>query len=303
MASRTTVEIESQPQVWRSAIERATREGRPAPGLPTSGQRVAVIGCGTSWFMAQAYCLLREELGQGSSDAFTSSLFPVGRSGDYERIILLSRSGTTTEIVETARDLASRGAALTLITAVGGGPIAAHVDDEIVLDFADEESVVQTRFATSALMLLRASLGQDLQGALEDLAAVLGQEIPQAWIDAEQVSFLGDGWCFGLANEAGLKWREASQSWTESYPAMEYRHGPIAIAQPGRLVWVFGEAPAGMAEQVAATGADFLVFPQDPVAALVLAQRVAVARAEARGLDPDRPRHLTRAVILPQDEG
>lgn len=296
MTSKTTSEINSQPELWQRAVDLAPG----VEGLPGAGERVAVIGCGTSWFMAQSYATLREDLGQGPTDAFTASLFPTGR--DYDRVILLSRSGTTTEMIDVAVALEGRSTHTVLLTAVGAGPIAAHVESEIVLDFADEVSVVQTRFATTALTLLRASLGQDLTAAVADAATALAREIPQAWVDAEQVSFLGEGWCYGLANEAGLKWREASQSWTESYPAMEYRHGPIAIAQPGRLTWVFGPAPAGMDEQVAATGAQFLTFDLDPVAALVLAQRVAVARAEARGLDPDNPRHLTRAVILPDGE-
>ena len=82
---------------------------------------------------------------------------------------------------------------------------------------------------------------------------------------------------------------------------MEYRHGPIAIAQPGRLTWVFGEAPEGMAEQVAETGAAFVTSELDPMAHLVLLHRLAVERADARGLDADSPRSLTRAVILPSD--
>ena len=35
----------------------------------------------------------------------------------------------------------------------------------------------------------------------------------------------------------------------------------------------------------------------DPQAELVLAQRVAIATALARGIDPDRPRHLARSVM------
>src|SRR3712207_7559300 len=46
-------------------------------------------------------------------------------------------------------------------------------------------------------------------------------------------TFLGRGWTIGLANEAALKLRESAQAWTESYPAMEYRHGPISITAPG----------------------------------------------------------------------
>jgi glucosamine 6-phosphate synthetase-like amidotransferase/phosphosugar isomerase protein len=34
---------------------------------------------------------------------------------------------------------------------------------------------------------------------------------------------------------------------------------------------------------------------------LIAAQRLAVALAEGKGLDPDHPRHLARSVILPSD--
>ena len=85
---------------------------------------------------------------------------------------------------------------------------------------------------------------------------------------------------------------------------MEYRHGPISIAAPGRAVWPFGPLPPGLADQMRATGATLVdTGDLDPLAALVLAQRFAVAAAEARGLDPDQPRNLTRSVILPVDGG
>ncbi|HEY1175235.1 MAG TPA: sugar isomerase, partial [Phytomonospora sp.] len=63
-------------------------------------------------------------------------------------------------------------------------------------------------------------------------------------------------------------------------------------------VWFFGTPPDGLLDQVRATGAYASVSPADPLAELVRAQRLAVAVAAARGLDPDRPRHLTRSVIL-----
>lgn len=80
---------------------------------------------------------------------------------------------------------------------------------------------------------------------------------------------------------------------------MDYRHGPIAIAQPGRLVWSFGEPPRGLADDVARTGATMVTSDLDPMAHLVLAQRLAVELGRQRGLEPDRPRHLSRAVELP----
>jgi glucosamine 6-phosphate synthetase-like amidotransferase/phosphosugar isomerase protein len=62
--------------------------------------------------------------------------------------------------------------------------------------------------------------------------------------------------------------------------------------------------PDGLRADVQRTGATFLDSHLDPLAHLITAQRVAVARAEALGLDPDRPRSLTRSVILePADPG
>ena len=169
-----------------------------------------------------------------------------------------------------------------------------------MLDFADEESVVQTRFATTALALLRASLGHDVGRAADDAARALEADLPLEPGSVSQVTFLGTGWTVGLAYEAALKLREAAQAWTEAYPAMEYRHGPIAIAAPGRAVWPFGPLPRGLADDIEATGATLVdTGDLDPMAALVLAQRFAVAEAERRGLDPDRPRNLTRSVVLP----
>jgi fructoselysine-6-P-deglycase FrlB-like protein len=92
--------------------------------------------------------------------------------------------------------------------------------------------------------------------------------------------------------------REAAQLWTEAYPQMEYRHGPISIAQPGRAVWVLGHPVAGIAADIRSTGATLVDDDLDPVVDLVRAQLLAVRRAEAGALDPDQPRHLTRAVLL-----
>jgi fructoselysine-6-P-deglycase FrlB-like protein len=47
------------------------------------------------------------------------------------------------------------------------------------------------------------------------------------------------------------------------------------------------------------TGATIVSEGSDPMAELVLIQRLAVELAEARGLDPDHPKHLTRSVVLP----
>ena len=285
-------EIARQPDAW-------TRAAGMAPGLagvlPRPGESVAVIGCGTSWFMAVAYAGLREAAGQGRTDAFPASEVPTGRT--YDRVVAISRSGTTTEVV---RAVDSVPAPVLALTAVAGSPVAAAATETVVLDFADERSVVQTVFATTTLMLLRASLGESVEPVVAQAREVLaGQHrLDPATASVEQISFLGRHWAYGVAQEAALKLREACRLWTESYPQMEYRHGPIAVAQPGRAVWVMGDPVVGLAEEVRRTGALLVDDALDPVADLVRAQILAVDRAEAGGLDPDRPRSLARSVVL-----
>jgi len=285
-------EVASQPGCWLRAADLV-------PGvaglLPAPGERVAVTGCGTSWFIAQSYAALREASGHGETDAFAASEMPVRRR--YDRAVVLSRSGTTTEILQLLGKLA--GAVPTVvITADARAPVAEAADAVIALGFADELSVVQTRFATTELALLRAHLGHDMTAVAAAAEAALAEPLPAALTGARQFTFLGTGWTCGLANEAALKLREAAGMWTESYPAMEYRHGPISVTGPGSVVWLLGPAPDGLAAEVAAAGGVALQSSGDPMAELVLVQRLAAALARARGLDPDRPRNLNRSVIL-----
>ncbi len=282
-------EIRSQPDAWSRAHEAASAHGG---ALPQRGERVAFVGCGTSWFMAMAAAAFREDAGLGESDAFAASEVSARRS--YDRIVAFSRSGTTTEVV---RLLAVADAPTTLITAVAASPAEHHATSTIVLPYADEYSVVQTRFATTALALLRSHLGDDLAVAVADARAALAIDVASL-APALQATFVGTRWAVGLAHEAALKAREAAQLWTESYPAFEYRHGPVAIAEEGRLVWGLDRESAGLRREVEATGARYVHHSLDPMAELVVAQRFAVAAAVRRGLNPDRPRSLTRSVIL-----
>jgi fructoselysine-6-P-deglycase FrlB-like protein len=286
-------EVATQPGDW---VRAAARVPELRSVLPAPGERVAVVGCGTSLFIAQAYAALREGDGQGLTDAWPASEHRLDRG--YDRLLALSRSGTTTEVIEVleryGRELPS-----TVITADAHTPVV-DLAAPVVLDDVDERSVVQTRFATTTLALLRASLGQSVERAAAQAQEVLdaGPEILDPVSDADEVTFIGRAWTTGLANEAALKLRESTQAWTESYPAMEYRHGPISITSAGRVVWAFGEVPAGLPEQVRATGGHFEHADRDPMADLVRVHRLCLTRAAAAGLDPDAPRNLTRSIIL-----
>ena len=289
-------EIATQPDDWAAVVQRLPEV---AELLPRAGERVATIGCGTSWFMGQAYAVLRESLGQGVTDAFAASEHHLARG--YDRVVVITRSGTTSEVIEVVEELRAAGTPHVALVATAGTAVPEAAESTILLPEVDEQSVVQTRFATTVLALLRASLGESLEQAIADAREVLAEPDDTAYagmFDAEQVSFLGRGWTIGLANEAALKLRESVQFWAEAYPAMEYRHGPISIAAPGRVTWAIGDVPEGLSEQVRATGAHFEHRDIDPMAELVRLQRYCVARADAAGINPDEPRNLARSIIL-----
>src|SRR5437867_2877619 len=127
-------EVASQPFAWA----KAARLGSAAE-LPEHGARIAAVGCGTSLFMAQAYAATREEAGAGETDAFAASEYPAGRR--YDAVVAISRSGTTTEVLDLLRALP--GTPTLAVTAVAGSPIAAAAGRAVSLPFADERSVVQ----------------------------------------------------------------------------------------------------------------------------------------------------------------
>jgi fructoselysine-6-P-deglycase FrlB-like protein len=291
-------EIVSQPAVWRAAAGLAVRCRAAVP----DGERVAFIGCGTSWFVAQAVASLRESLGFGESDAFAASEAPLDRH--YDRVVAISRSGNTTEVVRALSGL-PRDLPTVAVVAVTAGPVLDAAAQTIALDFADEQSVVQTRFATAVIAMFRAAYGHDIASVAAEAELLLGPAptlvdlgVNPGALACRRFVFLGHGWTVGLAHEAALKLREAALAATESYPAMEYRHGPIALAEPGTAVWWLGADEAELVDEVAALGATVVHEHTDPLVSLVAIHLLALGLATRDGLDPDTPRNLSRSVVL-----
>jgi len=207
-------EIVSQPGCWSKAIELAASAEL---ALPRPGDRVAAVGCGSSLNVARCYAVLREAAGQGETDAFPASEVPATRR--YDRMVYISRTGTTTEVLEALRR-APRKATTTAVTADPSAPLAAEADRVVLLDFADERSVVSSRFITSSIVLLRAHLGADVRGLADAAAHAVARPLPPGLAERSEFTFLGRSWAAGVADEAALKLREASRTWAESYPAM-----------------------------------------------------------------------------------
>lgn len=293
LGRRTTEEIASQPALWRRAQRQA--DERPA-GLPEPGERVLVLGCGTSYYVAAAYATLREQAGQGVTDAvIASELGDVVRP--YDRVIAISRSGTSTEVVEALTRI-DPGVPVTAVLGELGTPVGAKAAHIIDLSYADEQSVVQTRFPTTLLALLRATLGQD--PAARSALIEAGEAALSAPVNAQaprQLVVLGTGWAAHLGQEAALKCRESAGMWAEAYATGEFRHGPISVAGPGTLVWAMTPLTPLQIESIEQTGARIHHGGDEPLAELVHLQRYAVAWAAAVGRDADRPAHLSRSVV------
>lgn len=286
--AHTVAELTSQPRTWRRAIAQA----RAGTALPRAGEPVLVIGCGTSYYIGQSYARLRSASGLGSTRAAIPSEMDGAQDG--ETVVALSRSGTTGDVVRTAAALRSTHRVVGIVGA-GSSPLVDACTEVVLLDYADEVSVVQTRFATTALTLLRASLGEagGVDGLPEDAEKALDRAIPAP---RQHVVFLGTGPSLGLAHEAALKCLEASGRWAEAYPVQEYQHGPISAAGPGTLVWPLVPLEAMVAEAIRGTGADVVEPTLDPQAELVAVHRMAVAMALDAGRNPDVPPFLSRSV-------
>jgi len=282
-------EISSQPDCWARAL--ASVDGA-AKVLPGRGERVAVIGCGTSWHVAAAIAAAREAAGHGETDAFPASELP---TRDYDAVLAITRSGTTIEVLDALRK-APDSVRKIAITADAATPISEVADQLLVLDYADEQSIVQTRFATTVLTVARALAGHDLAPVVAQARAAVAADLDDRLIDRPHYVFLGHGWSVGVAREAALKIQEAASAWSEAYPALEYRHGPLSTASENSVVWLLGVDDGVLVNDITRTGATVVVADDDPQAELVLIQRVAIATALARGLDPDRPRFLARSV-------
>jgi glucosamine--fructose-6-phosphate aminotransferase (isomerizing) len=139
--------------------------------------------------------------------------------------------------------------------------------------------------------------------------------------------FLGQGAHYWLAQEAALKLTEMSSSYAQTYHTLEFRHGPKSIASADTLItFLLSDAAAeeeslligelnklGAATFVVANRAtaalrrdsDLLIelgLDEPEYARLALtaipAQLLGLAVGLRRGLNPDVPKNLTRAVVL-----
>jgi fructoselysine-6-P-deglycase FrlB-like protein len=221
--------------------------------------------------------------------------------------VAISRTGQTSELIAAMERAHGTGASIVLIEGESRSPASAHADVFLPLEFAPEHGTIQTRFISASLLALRLLIGgQDAFVSLDQLPDQVDRGLaefdPVALARFSHIVFLGREWRYPLALAAAMNLQETAQIVPEAQQTLEYRHGPIACADANTLVWCFDAqddpASAAVLEDVRRTGATVRCIAADPLVSLVQAQLLSVRVAEARGVDPDAPRNLTRAVVL-----
>lgn len=337
MVARTTAWQEAS--TGAIAIAAALEVARKAPQRPldrlASATRIVVTGAGSSLYISQvaayamrAYCRLPAEAAPLSEVLLRPGA--VVDTGDpaEQPVMVVSRSGSTTEALEVIKAARGRGQYTLAITCRPDSPMAELADDVLAVPEGDEEAIVMTRSfvsQTSLLMRLGAHSGDPAFAADLD-------RLPELWVetapfverafelaatDPSRVVVLGGGGAFGLANEAVLKMTETSQVPAAAYHPLEFRHGPISVCEPGMLVVAIlgGESESEerrVVDEAAGLGAATWVLGSDGPGAgigetarlplvLYVLQALALGLAVARGKDPEEPRHLDQVVVI-EDE-
>ena len=145
----TRSEIASQPEMWTRALG---DDDLGLDRLPADGESVLVLGCGTSYYIGDAWAQLRTGAGRGRTRAAVPT--QLTWVDPDEVILLISRSGTTSDVERVGRRLSGDHRVVGLI-GTPDSPVEAVCHASVSLAFADETSVVQTRFATTGLAVLR----------------------------------------------------------------------------------------------------------------------------------------------------
>jgi len=315
-----------------AALEVARSASQDIVDRLDGASRIVITGAGSSLYISQVAAFSMRARANLPAEAQPLSevlLQPdavfAGQSLADQPVIVVSRSGSTTEALEVIKAARARGQYTIAVTCRPHAPMAGLADATLAIPEGDEEAIVMTRsFAsqTALLMRLGARLGDAAFAADLDampsrwpsLAPYIEQAFELAATKPSRLIVLGGGAAFGLANEAVLKATETSQVPASAFHPLEFRHGPMSVCQPGMIVVgiLGGEAEADerrVVEETAALGATtMLLGPDGPGAdldeiarlplALHVLQALALGIAVGRGLDPESPRHLDQVVVI-----
>ena len=333
-AYHTYREIQTQPQAWRAALDRAR-----AASLPPADtfDQVLFTGCGSTYYLSLAAAALFQTVTGRPARATPGGELLLNPqtvlSPGPTLLVAVSRSGTTTETVKAVERFKAQARGPVVAITNYDSDLAHLAHETIFIPEGQEESVAQTRsfaslfVAATAFSLRMAGEQNGLLTAMEALPAVgerllrdydaLAREIGEN-LDFDRFYFLGSGMRYGLASELNLKLKEMTLTHSEPFHFLEFRHGPMSMVnEQAVIVGLLSEKNArherAVLDEMQALGGTILSVGEDEahiafhaglpealngVLYLPVLQLMAFYRALAKGLNPDRPQNLTAVVRL-----
>jgi glucosamine--fructose-6-phosphate aminotransferase (isomerizing) len=303
--------------------------------LPSPGHHLVFVGSGTSYYLAQVAAFYAASTGRSAQAAPACEVlrFPQVYLAHRPQVVVVSRSGDTSEGVAAAQVARRHGCAVWAATCRQDGALSREADHVLWSPAGQDGTLVMLRSFTSMLLLLLAWLGRGQEDlGLDEVASALDNWAEQVLAELENhpepppghLVVLGSGGYYGVAREVALKAEEMALVRPEVYHTLEYRHGPRACLSPGDLVLLLTEGSDPLERAVLdeardlgartwlfastdtqkATGHRVWVSPQvgrglaRAVLAAVTGQVAAWYWAVSRGVDPDSPPHLTDVVAI-----
>jgi len=246
--------------------------------------------------------------------------------------ISISQSGQSPDVVDPIRYFRQGGATTVALVNDTTSPLAEAAEWAMPLHAGKEQSVAATKsFITSlvagARLVAQWQNDPELLAGLSALPDALRSATQVDWsaaldvlAPARNIMVVGRGISFPIALESALKFKETSALQAEAFSGAEIKHGPMALIEDGYPLLIFatrGPTQASvlqLASEMRTRGAKvILAAPSDvaerdltlptaatpdldPIVAVQAFYIMAAHLSKARGMDPDRPRHLSKVT-------
>jgi glucosamine--fructose-6-phosphate aminotransferase (isomerizing) len=254
---------------------------------------------------------------------------------DHALVVGVSQSGEGEDINLVLDNARKCGAFTVGITNEPNSSMTSLVDETLLMHGGRERSVAATKTFTGQMLLfymLAAELAECspsyelipdfVSAALEQQQPIL--ELVQRYVFMENCVVVGRGLAYANAYELALKLMETCYVVAERFSSADFLHGPLAMVERHFPVILFappGKMLAGvrnLIERLRELHADTLSITSDidtaglctrsiimpreideflaPIPYIVPGQLFAALLAEAKGLDPDAPRSLSKVT-------
>lgn len=315
-------------------------------------KEIQIIACGTAYYagLQGSYFFKKINGLKTYIDIASEYRYNDPFVDEHTLAIFLSQSGETLDTLMAMKLAKEKGATTLAVTNVLGSTISREADEVIYTLAGAEISVASTKaYTTQALTMYLLSLYfakrsgkitddqcekylDDAYKLSENIEEILQnkekiREIAKKIKDRKNGFYLGRGIDDKIAKEGSLKMKEVSYVHTESFPAGELKHGPIALIEEGTMVVVVStqdkmvEKVASNIKEVRARGAYVLAITKKnhkevievaddvilvgdngelltPELAVIPMQLLAYYTAVEKGLDVDKPRNLAKSVTV-----